>query len=145
VNGYKARIGAVASANGLKLLSTFKERARGFSAGDLNRFLRECLAPDIVAALKTDGHIPLSNERRRQLAKSVNLELLDYRSEDGAVIMRVWFARRNELPALGIDAWRTSRLRLYGGAVNVTSPDSKVAFKISNEIRSLFSLPLRKV
>jgi hypothetical protein len=144
VNGYKARIGDIASGNGLRLLRAFKKRERGFHASDLDRFLREYLVPDIVAALKTDGHIPLSKERKRQLAKSVNLEILDYGSMDGALIMRVWFAKRNELPTLGIDVWRTARLRLYGGWVNVTSSNIKVAMKISSEIRSLFSRPLRK-
>ena len=144
MNGYKARIDTIASGNGLKLLSTFKERERGFNAGDLDRFLREFLTPDIVAALKAEGRIPLSKERKRQLAKSVNVEVFDYRSEDGAVNIRVSFAKRNELPTLSFDVWRATRLRLYGGWVNVTSSNIKVALKISNEIRSLFSLPLRK-
>ena len=144
-NGYKARIGEIAAANGLIMRSTSKKRERGFSASDLRRFLREYLTPDIVAALKSEGRIPLSNERKSQLAKSVTLEVLDYRSEDGTVNMRVWFATRNELPTLGYDTWRAARLRLYGGCVNVTSSNTKVTLTISNQIRSLFSLPLRKV
>jgi len=145
LNGYKSRIGAIASGSGLKLLRTLKKRERGFYAGDLDRFLRECLTPDIVAALKTEGYIPLSKERKRQLAKSVNVEIFDYRSKDGAVNMRISFAKRNELPTLGFDVWRAARLRLYGGWVSVTSSNIKVTLTISNEIRSLFSLPLRKV
>ena len=135
---------AIASGNGLLLLGTSKERERGFYAEDLDRFLREILTPDIVAALKTDGRIPLSKERKRRLAKAVNVEVFDYRSEDGATNMRVSFAKRNELPTLSFDVWSAARLRLYGGWVIVTSSNNKVALKISNEIRSLFSLPLRK-
>ncbi len=79
------------------------------------------------------------------MAKSVNVEVFDYRSEDGATHMSVSFAKRNELPTLGFDTWRAARLRRYGGWVNVTSSNIKVALKISNQIRTLFSLPLRKV
>ena len=145
LNGYKSRIGDIASRSGLNLLGTFKKRERGYHAGDLDRFLGEFLTPEIVATLKTEGRIPLSKERKRRLAKSVNVEVFDYRSEDGALNIRVSFAKRNELPTLGYDVWCAARLRLYGGWVDVTSSNTKVALKISNEIRSLFSLPLRKV
>ena len=76
------------------------------------------------------------------MAQRINLEVHDYRNERKKLSVTVRFAQTNHYPALGIDVWIAPRLKLFGGLVDIASPDHLRTVEMSNIIRTNLGVPL---